>query len=110
MQTTHTTKHYTATTWERSQKKPLANCAVVTNAVPRQMSRPAANQSDISNYSTMGPSPSSRTHTIVDPPVPVEHQKNTLITAPMKTTDPSHSAWGLASPTVSHSSAKDSDI
>ena len=41
----------------------------------------------------MGLSPSS-THTIVDPPIPMELQKNTHVAAPKKTTDPGHSAWG----------------
>ena len=47
----------------------------------------------------MGPSPSSRTHTIGDPHVPVKLQHKTPVVAPMKTTDPGHSVWG---PCLSH--------
>jgi hypothetical protein len=57
-------------------------------------SRPAASLSSNSNSSTEGLSLTSRTHTIVDHPAPAKLQQNTLVTAPMETTDLGHSAWG----------------
>ena len=41
----------------------------------------------------------NRTHRIVDPSDPVLLQQNTPIAAPLKNTDPGHSAWG---PRLSH--------
>jgi hypothetical protein len=72
------------------------NCAVVTDVVLRQKSRPAASKSNISNSSTMGPPPSSPTHTHVDPPVLVKLQHRTLIVVPMNTTGLGHLRGGLA--------------
>jgi hypothetical protein len=89
-----TTKHYTATNWERSQKKSPVNCAVVANDVPRRKTRLAASQSNIVNSPNMGPSSSSHTHTVGDPPDLVKLQHKTLLVTPMKTTDPDHFACG----------------
>jgi hypothetical protein len=77
--------------------------------VSRRVSRPAASMSNISSSSTKGPSPSSHTHERWSP-VPVKLQYNTLVITWMKAIDPDHCAWGLASSTASHFSAKDSDI
>jgi hypothetical protein len=55
-------------------------------------------------------SPTSRLHMIVDPSAPTMLRQNTPIEVPKKTTEPGHTlcVGGLASPTASHSSAKDS--
>jgi hypothetical protein len=55
-------------------------------------------------------SPASRSHMIVDPSAPTMLRQNTPIEVPKKTTEPGHTlcVGGLASPTASHSSAKDS--
>jgi hypothetical protein len=42
----------------------------------------------------MGPSPSSRAHTVGDPSDPTQLQRKALVAAPKKTTDPGLSAWG----------------
>jgi hypothetical protein len=41
-----------------------------------------------------GLSPTSRTHSIVDPSASTLLRQKTPVAAPMKTTDPGHSAWG----------------
>jgi hypothetical protein len=41
-----------------------------------------------------GLSPTSCTHSVVDLSTPTLLQQKSLVAAPMKTTDPSHSAWG----------------
>jgi hypothetical protein len=79
------------------EEKPEAatmNCAAVTNVVPRQQTRPAPSQSDNSSSSTTGPSTSSRTKKVADPPVPTKRRHRTPVMAPMQATDPGHSAWG----------------
>jgi hypothetical protein len=82
-------------------KEAAANCAVVTNAGPRQKPRPAASLSNTSN-STMGNHP-QETHTVVDPlcqrsinrALPSQRQRRTLNLATLR--------GGLASPAASHS-------
>jgi hypothetical protein len=70
------------------------NCAAVTNIDPRQQTRPAASQSDNLSSSTTGPSTSSRTKKVADPPAPTKRRQKTPVMAPMQITDPGHSAWG----------------
>ena len=91
-------------------KEAAANYAVVANVVPRKEPQPAASPNGYPNSFTVGLSPSSRTNTIVDPSAPVVRQQNTLVAAPMNTTDPDHSAWGPRLSHASYSSPKDSDI
>ena len=58
------------------------------------MSWLTASQSGNSNSFTKELFPSSRAHTIVDPPAPAVLQQNTPIAAPLKNTGSGYSTWG----------------
>jgi hypothetical protein len=104
----HTTIHHTTTTWEKIQKKATATHAVVTNIVPGQSRNPLQAQVVIR---TPPPwlSPTSCTHTVIDPSILTLFWQNAFVATAMKPPIQTTLRWGIASSTTSHSSTKDSD-
>ena len=106
--TTHTTRHYTTTSWEKSQRRRRnprrhhQRCATAKAATRCEYKWPP----ELLNHEL---SPTRCTHKVVDLPAQTLLRQKTPVAAPMKPPILATLRGGLASPTASHSSAKNSD-